>query len=99
MPYGMLNQAPAPDGVRETAISVAPKRYTKLGLFADNGLLGLPPVKIRVAQHLTSLKWKIDHKEVDSKKDKVVLDIDPACDGLSISYEDDGVCPVAWDMS
>jgi hypothetical protein len=100
MPSGMLNQEPSlPSGVRETPISVPPGKYKKIGFLADGGLLGLPPVTVRVAQHLNSVAWKVDHIIVDSTKAKVVLDVDPACDGLSVSYEDGGAVPVAWDMS
>lgn len=102
MPSGILNREAAPNGVKETAISFAPGKWKKVGFLGDNGLLGHAVVELRVAMHTTAGDWPgklIQIIKVDSTKTKTVLDLPADCDGLSISYKDDGVVPVGWDIS
>lgn len=95
MPQGQLNHGPKAN----TAISIPRGKLANIGFAADNGLLGKPPVALRVAQHLGGGNWHIDLIHVDAAKDKTTLPIDPKADEISVTYEDDGSVPVGWDAS
>ncbi len=95
MPQGQLNR----DGKKNTPISIPAGKYTALGFAADNGLLGHPAVALRVAQRVGRDNWHIDHVKVDSAADKTTVKLDAKADEVSVTYEDDGVVPVGWDMS
>lgn len=95
MPQGQLNR----DGTKNTPISIPPGKYRGLGFAADNGFLGHAPVKLRVAQRIGKGNWHLDHVVVDSAADKTAMPLLAAADQVSITYEDDALVPVGWDMS
>lgn len=100
MPQGMLNQhAVNLTDPKNTPISVPAGKYKFIGFAADNGYFKHAPASLRVAQHVGGGNWTVHPVTVDSTKDKATLAIDPKADQLSITYADDGVVPVGWDIS
>jgi hypothetical protein len=94
--YGQLNNGPA----AVTPISLHPGDVGSIGFVADNGILGKPPVRLRVAVHDTK-GWYAREVTVDSTKPKPWFEFrdDRTTDGVSVVREDDGSVPVAWDAS
>ncbi len=97
MPQGQLNYGKTG---ATTTLSVPKGKLKFIGLAADNGVAGHAPVKLRIAQHLGGGNWRVEKDVVvDSGRDKTTRPLDPSCDEVSISYEDDGLVPVGWDAS
>ncbi|MEU5881050.1 peptidoglycan-binding protein [Spirillospora sp. NPDC047279] len=94
--YGQLNNGPA----ALTPISLHPGDVSNIGFWGDNGILQLPPAKLRVAVH-DAKGWYSELLEVDSSKSKPWIKFRDAktTDGISIRREDDGTVPIAWDAS
>ncbi len=95
MPNGQLNPITSP----VTPISLPPaavRKYTRLGLVADNGLQKAPAVNVRVATHTTDKKWHVSHVKVDSAFGQTVVSLPPNCDGISLEATmADGTTPAA----
>jgi hypothetical protein len=79
-----------------TVISVAPGTARHIAFGVDNGVQGLPPVRLRVAVFGTG--WHIENVTVDGTKGLTVVAFpDPAKTGvISVVREDAGTAPVGY---
>lgn len=98
MPFGQL--AEGPKGF--TPIALPKGKYTKISFLIDNGVQGLPPASIRVAECHGANLWHVSNVVIlDSTKDQaVVMFFDPInTTGLSIIRNDEGNAHVGWEVS